>query len=220
MNTKLFLSAIILLLSLTVVAQQQNPDQDEQFATVFGNQQDALGGYVSLGFGNTIINDNNALFGQFRLAARLGHSFSIGIAGAGFSDWLYGLNHDRPDISPDGYFIEGGYGGLLLEPVFAPDFPVHLSFPVLIGAGGVAFSEETEEYDWEDFEYDSGHQILTSDAFFVIEPGVELEFNLSRYIRMGAGISYRFTNAIDIEGSREYLLNGLSGSLNLKLGIF
>lgn len=220
MNARLLLSVFVLLLSLTVVGQQNNPVQDEQFATVFGNQQADLGGYVSLGFGNTIINDNNALFGQFRLAARLGHSFSIGIAGAGFSDWLYGLNHDRPDMSPDGYFIEGGYGGILLEPVFAPNFPVHLSFPVLIGAGGVALSEETEKYDWDDFEYETGHFVLASDAFLVIEPGIELEFNLSRYVRMGAGISYRFTNAIDIEGSREYLLNGLSGSVNLKLGVF
>lgn len=128
-------------------AQQMNDGGDEPFTTVFGNQSNAVGGYISLGLGNTIINDNNAFFGQFRLAARLGHSFSIGIAGAGFSDWMYGLNHDRPGISPDGYNIEGGYGGLLLEPVFAPKFPVHLSFPILIGAGGVAFTEDRENYD-------------------------------------------------------------------------
>ena len=201
-------------------AQQMNDGGDEPFTTVFGNQSNAVGGYISLGLGNTIINDNNAFFGQFRLAARLGHSFSIGIAGAGFSDWMYGLNHDRPGISPDGYNIEGGYGGLLLEPVFAPKFPVHLSFPILIGAGGVAFTEDREGYDWEDWEYDNERIALESDAYFVVEPGVELEFNLSRFIRMGTGVSYRFTNAIDVDGKKEYLLNGLSCSVNIKLGVF
>jgi len=201
-------------------AQQMNDGGDEPFTTVFGNQSNAVGGYISLGLGNTIINDNNAFLGQFRLAARLGHSFSIGIAGAGFSDWMYGLNHDRPGISPDGYNIEGGYGGLLLEPVFAPKFPVHLSFPILIGAGGVAFTEDRENYDWEDWEYDNERIALESDAYFVVEPGVELEFNLSRFIRMGTGVSYRFTNAIDVDGKKEYLLNGLSCSVNIKLGVF
>lgn len=201
-------------------AQQMNNGEDEPFTTVFGNQSNAVGGYISLGLGNTIINDNNAFLGQFRLAARLGHSFSIGIAGAGFSDWMYGLNNDRPGVSPDGYNIEGGYGGLLLEPVFAPKFPVHISFPILIGAGGVAFTEDREAYDWEDWEYDTERFVLASDAYFVVEPGVELEFNLARFIRMGAGVSYRFTNAIDIDGKKEYLLNGLSCSVNLKLGVF
>lgn len=214
----LLFAAILMAGPLT--AQQMNTGEDEQFASIFGNQSNAVGGYISLGLGNTIINDNNAFMGQFRLAARLGHSFSIGIAGVGFSDWMYGLNHDRPGISPDGYNIEGGYGGLLLEPVFAPNFPIHLSFPILIGAGGVAFTEDREGYDWDDWEYDTERFVLNSDAYFVVEPGVELEFNLSRFVRMGTGVSYRFTNAIDVDGKREYLLNGLSCSVNLKLGVF
>jgi hypothetical protein len=209
-----------ILMAGPVNAQQINNGEEEQFFTVFGNQSNAVGGYISLGLGNTIINDNNAFMGQFRLAARLGHSFSIGIAGAGFSDWMYGLNNDRPGLSMDGYYIEGGYGGLLLEPVFAPKLPVHLSFPILIGAGGVAFTEDREGYDWEDWEYNTERFVLASDAYFVVEPGVELEFNLSGFVRMGAGVSYRFTNAIDVDGRKEYLLNGLSCSVNLKLGVF
>lgn len=204
----------------SVSAQQEVTGQDEPFRTVFGDQSNAVGGYISLGLGNTLINDNNAFMGQFRLAARLGHSLSIGLAGAGFTDWMYGLNNDRPALSPDGYYIEGGYGGLLIEPVFAPHFPVHLSFPIILGAGGVAFTEDRDGYDWDDWEHDSNRYVLESDAYFVVEPGVELEFNLSRFIRMGAGVSYRFTTAIDMDGRSEHLLNGLSGSVNLKLGVF
>ncbi|MHC1775415.1 MAG: hypothetical protein AB9834_08390 [Lentimicrobium sp.] len=217
-----FLSLMIatLLLAGPVSAQQPPANQEDQFSTFFGNQSNAVGGYISFGLGNTMINGNNAVLGQFRLAARLGHSFSVGIAGAGFSDWLYGLNHDRPGLSPDGYFIEGGYGGLLLEPVFAPQFPVHLSFPVIIGAGGVAFTGDSEGNDWNDWDYDSHRVVLASNAYFVVEPGVELEFNLARFIRMGAGVSYRFTSAFKMEGESEHLLNGLSCSVNLKLGAF
>lgn len=221
MKTGIFsLLMAAMLIAGSVSAQQNYNENEELFKTVFGDQSNEVGGYISLGLGNTMINDNNAFLGQFRMAARLGHSFSIGIAGAGFSDWMYGLNEDRPGLSPQGYFVEGGYGGLLLEPVFAPKFPVHLSFPILIGAGGVAFTQDRENYDWEDWEYDSERFVLKSDAYFVIEPGVELEFNLARYLRMGAGVSYRFTSGVTMEGGKEYLLNGLSGSIHLKLGVF
>jgi len=215
-----------MLLAGPVSAQQNNDGNDETFQTVFGNEPGAVGGYISLGLGNTIIDDNNAFTGQFRLAARLGHSLSIGFAGTGFSDRLYGLNYDRPGLTTEGYSIEGGYGGILIEPVFAPRFPVHLSFPVLIGAGGIALTEDRNNddwddwNDWDDWDYDSDNNVLESDAFLVIEPGVELEFNLARYLRMGAGVSYRFTNGITLDGRKDYLMNGLSGTVNLKFGIF
>lgn len=218
----LILTLIVTATMLTglVNAQNENTAGEENMQTVFGSNSNAVGGYLSLGLGNTMINDNNAMLGQFRLAARLGHSFSIGIAGNGFSDRIYGLNYDRPELSTDGYYIEGGYGGILLEPVFAPSFPVHLSFPVLIGAGGVAFCNDQEEFDWDDWEYDTENNVIDRAAYFVIEPGVELEFNLARYVRMGAGVSYRFTSGFKVMDEREHLLNGLTCSLNFKLGVF
>jgi len=77
-----------------------------------------------------------------------------------------------------------------------------------------------KEYNWNDWEYEDNHTVLESKAFLVVEPGVELEFILSRFVRMGAGISYRFTNSIKVAGNREYLLNGMSGAINLKFGLF
>ena len=36
------------------------------------------------------------------------------------------------------------------------------------------------------------------DAFFVIEPAVELEFNLARFFRLAATVSYRYTSDINL----------------------
>lgn len=221
MKTKLFtLFIAVLLLAEPISAQNDENAQEEPFRTILGNQSTAVGGYISFGMGNTIINDNNSFLGQFRMAARLGHGFSIGLAGSGFTDWMYGLNYDRPGISPNGYYIEGGYGGILIEPVLAPYFPVHISFPLLLGAGGVAFTEDWDDNNWNNFENDTERNVLESDAYFVAEPGVELEFNLARFVRMGAGVSYRFTSAIEVDGRKEHLLNGLNSSISIKLGIF
>ena len=216
----------VLISASTASAQQNQGLNDESFSTIFGDQTPAVGGYISLGMGNTIINDNNAMLGQFRMAVRLDHSLSIGIAGSAFSDCIYGLNYDRPDLNPDGYYMEGGYGGLLIEPVFAPRFPVHISFPMLIGAGGIAFTGDNDNYDWnswdnwDDWDNDSHRYVIKSKAFLVVEPGIELEINLARFLRLGAGVSYRFTNGIRVENQSEHLLNGLSGAVNLKFGVF
>lgn len=214
---KLFIVAFFLM-GAAGWAQTSPNGGNADFQTVFGRNSGALGGYVSLGLGNTVVNDNHALLGQMRLAVRLDHSLSLGIAGAGFTDWIYGVNEDRPDWSPDGYNIQGGYGGLFIEPVFAPRFPVHLAFPIVFGVGGVVFTEENDNWDnWDD---NANFYVLDRDVFFVIEPGVELEFNLSPFIRMGTGVNYRFTSMVEIDRRNEHLLNGASVFINVKAGIF
>jgi len=34
--------------------------------------------------------------------------------------------------------------------------------------------------------------------FFLVEPGVDLEFNVVKFFRIGVGASYRFTNGVSL----------------------
>jgi len=80
------------------------------------------------------------------------------------------------------------------------------------------FTEENDNWDnWDD---NANFYVLDRDVFFVIEPGVELEFNLSPFIRMGTGVNYRFTSMVEIDRRNEHLLNGASVFINVKAGIF
>lgn len=200
-----------------VEAQERFLDKSNEPRTILGNDPKAIGGYLSFHLGNAMLENQDALMGQIRLAARIDHSFSIGITGTLFSDYINGLNFDRPENFPDGYYVEGGYGGFFIEPVFAPHFPVHLSFPLMIGAGGVLFTEEYSDDYWE---YQSGRYSTESSPFVIVEPGVELEVNLVRYIRFTLGASYRFTNAIQMDAGREHLLNGMTINGGIKMGVF
>jgi hypothetical protein len=185
--------------------------------TLLGNNPKSFGGYLSFHMGNAMLKNNDALMGQIRLAARIDHSFSIGVTGTLFSDYLNGLNFDRPVNFPDGYYIEGGYGGFFIEPVFAPHFPVHLSFPLMVGAGGVLFTEEYSDDYWE---YQSGRYVTDGTPFIIVEPGVELEINLVRFIRLTLGASYRFTSVIIMNSGRDHLLNGVAIHGGIKMGVF
>ena len=219
---KTIVASLLLMLTLIpgVFAQESQPDGNTEFRTLIGNSPSSLGGYISFAMGNTSLNGHNALMGQMRLAARIDHSLSIGVIGTGFSDFFHGLNYDRKANIPEGYYIEGGYGGIFIEPVFAPHFPVHFSFPLMVGAGAVMLTEDTYGYDWNDWEYQSDRQIIEIAPFVIVEPGVELEINLARYVRLSAGVSYKFTNSIQLDAGKEHLMNGLSVNGGIKLGVF
>lgn len=216
----LALLAVLIISVPRLYAQQEDFEASPLARTIFGEQSSALGGYISFGVGNAALKGHNAFAGQMRLAARINHSMSIGIAGTGFTDMIGGLNYDRKETIPGGYYIEGGYGGLFLEPVFAPDLPVHLSFPMLFGAGGVALTEDRSIYDWEDWEYDNERFAIEAAPFLILEPGVEMEINMSRFLRLGLMVSYRFTTAVRLDAGREYLMNGFHAGALLKLGVF
>ena len=217
MKTTLISLLLFVFVLSGVEAQEWLSGRTNEPRTILGNNPKAFGGYLSFHLGNAMLKNQDALMGQIRLAARIDHSFSIGVSGTLFSDYMNGLNFDRLENFPDGYYVEGCYVGFFIEPVFAPHFPVHLSFPIMVGLGGVVFTEEYWDDEWE---YQSGRYSSEASPFVVFEPGVDLEINLIRFIRLTLGASYRFTNAIQMDAGREHLLNGFTFNGGIKMGVF
>lgn len=169
------------------------------------------GGYLGIDMRYTEIKGASAMEMGGRLAWIINHSFALGVGGNGF---ISGLAIE--DYSGDGYFeMAGGYGGLLLEPIFFPKKAVHLSMPVIIGAGGLAYNADT--YD-EYHPFDSYYR--NTDAFFMVNPGIELELNVMRFFRVALGGYYRWAYDVDIPGLKHDVLNGFSGGMALKFGFF
>jgi hypothetical protein len=185
-------------------AQENN---DDQISTIFSKNR-KNGGYGALYTGYTQIDSKDAFLMGARGAWIIDHSFAIGLGGCGFmNDWDF---HDwrNNDIN---YNLAGGYGGLYIEPIIAPRLPVHLSFPILVGAGGITQVED--HHDWTFSEEQS-------DAFFVLEPSVEVEFNLTRHLRLAGSLGYRFTSNIHIFGVSSNVLEGTNIGLIIKFGKF
>ncbi|PKP53695.1 MAG: hypothetical protein CVT92_02940 [Bacteroidetes bacterium HGW-Bacteroidetes-1] len=202
---------IITLLLLTHVAWGQERSQNE-YQTVFGNKKNiSHGGYGALTIGTSSIGGSQAVFTGIKGGWLIDHRLTIGIAGTGF------VNNIHIDLEPGSVNsgLSGGYGGLLIEPILAPFSPVHLSFPVIIGAGGIAY---IDRYYWENGNYDPW--VMDADAFFVVEPGVEVELNIVRFLRLAVGVSYRYTSEILMDNAAKDVLHGLSGGLSLKFGKF
>ena len=118
----------------------------------------------------------------------------------------------------DKYILAGGYGGLLIEPIIGAFKPVHISIPMLIGAGGATYMDEYGK-TYDDPFYPKPYYYY-SDAFFVFEPGVEIELNMVKFMRLAFGGYYRFTSGLDLEDTKSNMMNGFSTGITLKFGKF
>jgi hypothetical protein len=213
MKKYLILLIIILAAPIAGVAQD-NPDQ---IRTLFGNHN-SQGGYGSLHMSYSEINGIEGINMGARAAWVAGHGLALGIAGMGF------MNNYRPVSFNQQSNLAGGYGGFFIEPILFPRFPVHLAFPVLIGAGGIAYSVTNDNENIKNFT----SYVEDTDVFFLTEPGAELEFNITRFFRLSLGAYYRITSGIQLDETASLYndqvsstaLKGLSLGINLKFGKF
>lgn len=198
-----------MLISHIAIGQESNRSE---YRTVFGNNKKVShGGYGALTLGIGQVDGSQAIFTGLKGGWVIDHRLTLGIAGSGFVNNLE-LDYGPGSVSSG---LSGGYGGLLIEPILAPFSPVHFTFPIIIGAGGIAY---VDRYYWSSQSYEPW--VTDAAAFFVFEPGVELELNLVRFLRLSVGASYRMTSDIKMENAKSDALNGLMGSFSLKFGKF
>lgn len=209
-----------IVLSTVTTAQ----DIDRTPRTVFGDgRQIAHGGWGGPTTHFTRVMGREALLVGARGGWLIDHVITIGLAG-------HGLVTDVPNGTYDAYRLamgdslrrgsqfRMGYGGLLIEPIIAPMSPVHVSFPILIGAGGCGY--QTYPRIPVHSERDGSPYSDDFQAFFVVEPGVEVEINLIKLVRLGLGASYRYTTDLHLPETSKEALRGLNAGLTVKVGRF
>lgn len=207
---KLFLLLILAVTSTFAFSQEEDYNENE-IRTVFSKNK-SNGAYGAFSFGYSQIDGKDAFVSGTRAAFILDHSLAIGLGGYGF---VSDLNYDEiMNEQPVNVGLAGGYGGFFVEPILASRFPVHVSFPVLFGIGGVGL---TEDSGWWDHYYNYNPK---ADVYLVVEPSAELELNLAKFFRMSAYVSYRFTSDIEIESIDPDVLDGWNVGMTFKLGKF
>jgi hypothetical protein len=183
--------------------------ESHEIKTLFGhNRRPGFYGGFSSGF--SPIDDRPGATFSARGTWLIDRGFGLGFGGTGLIN-----NVDQVMNWPDMHYsannktLTGGYGGIVIEPILFPRMPVHLSFPVLLGAGAVS------TFDNLFYSYYS-----LDGLFLVAEPHVELELNMTRFARFAVYGSYRFTTKLQIEGVSENALSNYSVGCILKLGLF
>ncbi len=157
-------------------------------------------------------------------------SFAIG---ASMQRSIY-LDYSPSAVKP--LNLRGSFGGLKMEYTVNPGSAVHLSFPLLIGGGmaeadsasyfNSAIASDPMDMDGKfrhrrnDFRRNRGYH----NEYFIIQPGVQVEANLVKCVKLFAGANYRFSIPTYSTGNSSLLpastLQGLSLNVGVKVGLF
>lgn len=213
MKTRLLFTVLMMAgLFSTVVAQEK----DSEIQTLFGEPDHKIdhGGYGAFSVGYTQIGGQDVLTLGGRAGWLIDHHVTLGLAGNALVNSIY-LDGYWPD--ENGYYLVGGYGGFFVEPIIAPYFPIHVSFPIMIGGGGLALNDHTwHDYSWDNHDYEP----YDWDYYFVFEPGVEIELNVVKFLRLAFGASYRYASDMHMQNVPKDLMRGFNGTFTLKMGFF
>jgi hypothetical protein len=216
---RLSLFFALLFVAIFVNAQQEPTQSDNDINTVFGKGGQAkIGWFIGLDNGYTQFDKRDVWMGGLNFGMIVNHNFAIGLSGQGWTN-RNGMYYSGVTDTA-GAYLEGGYGGLHLEYTLFPKSLVHVTFPVIIGAGGATYVTDEKYPEFDENEYDYCYKTLDTDPFFVIEPGVRAEINILKFMRLNAGVSYRYTSGLDLINTPDNLMNNFTASIGLKFGKF
>lgn len=149
---------------------------------------------------NSIQGKTGALVG-FYGGALFNRNLLLGIAG--------GVNLTHPTVN---YGYIGGIG----QYIFNPGNAVHFSGQLLLGYGTTKDYEDPKSGLMDNFWNISG------EIFFITEPGINVEFNLTERLTLVTGVSYRKVKGIDSGNenvSRTRLTNQDMNGFNVNIGL-
>lgn len=197
--------AFVVLVALTVgMAAISQESQEKEYRTIFDNKDLRISG-----MGGPFM-QFTGVAGEF--AHMMGGGGAVMLNDFFFGGYGLGLTNAIPDRlnefdTDDRLYL--GHGGFWIGYTLFGTRPIHASFSSMIGWGEFGIIQEGSYYPY------------IRDNIFVLAPAVEVEVNLTRYFRIGAGATYNLFAMVD--GSHNYKSGDLSspgGFLSFKFGWF
>jgi len=152
---------------------------------------------------NSIQGDIGTLIG-FYGGAVYNRTFLLGIS--------VGVNLGHPRINY-------GYFGVIGQYIYKPENLVHFSGQLLLAQGS------TKDYVSPKSDLFDNFWNISGTVFYMMEPGVNLELNLSKRLTIVAGLSYRYVTGLNEENQNVSIthvtnkdLSGVNFNISLKFG--
>lgn len=201
---KLLLFAAVFIVTIPFGLQGQDTE------TLFSDNI-SHGGFGGLVYGATSINGEFTYLrgtrGAWVINMNNGDAVNLGLARYRTRSNFDVVNWTVQDVpQPE---METQYGGFELEYVHRTNRLFHFSLQTLVGSGRVNYE------DTGNFEFDPN-----SDSYFVLQPVINLNLNVTNWFRLSGGLSYRYAAGVDLEGTSDKDLSGISSFFALRFGWF
>ncbi|MCF8331512.1 MAG: hypothetical protein K9H84_03585 [Bacteroidales bacterium] len=198
----LILTATLIMVFFQLSAQDKDPEEP-QYLFESGNIQ--ISGFGGPGMSFSMIGDDFAVYSGGGGAVLINQKLFIGGYGEGLA-----TKHtlDESVVScPDKNALAFGYGGIWIGYIYQPLKLIHLNINTLIGWGGISLYDD--EFDVHNLEH------CDRDGVFVLLPQIEMEVNLTSWMKFTAGAGYRFTTGI----SNSIYDTDIFNQPNIRLGV-
>ena len=155
-----------------------------------------------------------ALYGGLKGAFLFDHTYAFGLSYGSFLTEVHVLG---PGTTGEvtGFNEVMMYAGFYFDYITTFNSPVQISFPTLIGGGGILLLEKMPPNPISGI---VDEKLVEGVVYFVLEPAINLEINLSKVIRIGLGGGYRFIINSDLERFSDKDLSAPSVNFNIKIG--
>lgn len=215
MKTFCIASLLIALYSTSVFSQEKEAEPQNLFSA----GTSVTGWFAGLHNSYTSLNERYTFMPGFSAGVVMNRNFMLGIAARSLS-W-YPESMQYTGIFNEAVYLEGGFGGLYAEPGFFSKNLVHITFPVIMG-GGQCLYRTVEEYPEveDEGEIDYSNKTLSRSPFFVVEPGINLELNVTGFLRLSAGYSYRIMSGLSLWNTSRTAFNYSNFNIGIKIGKF
>ena len=202
--------------------RRHKPGRHSDIKTLAGSMNHS-GGFGAISFRYSDFRDKTIVMAGLRGGWIVNRTLGIGFEGHGI---IPTAKYDDIDDSRDVVLV-GGYGGMFIELILFSNQVIHVTFPVSGGAGWLGYTEHWEN----DFTnppytaYDSTgllrrDPLIDDDTFWYVEPGANIEVNVSRNFRMCFGVSKRFTQDLALISSESSAFDKMNFFMTLKFGRF
>lgn len=199
MMKKHTLLTLFLLILTALSAQAQEEDEPQ----VLFSEIDQVSGFGGPLFQFGSINGETTFYTGGGGAVLLNRRFWLGGYGMGMTSKASFIN--PADVRFD---VDFGHGGFWLGYIFAPNKVVHLNLQTMIGWGGASYQNTRTGFDTDE------------DGVFVLTPQLEVELNLTNWMRVGVGGGYQIVSGLDLPDMKSDFLDTPMGMLSFKFGWF
>ncbi len=198
-----------LLILLVIFALNTTAQNDEEAKTLFGNGMPHLGYYLSPSCQVGQIAGFTAIVPGVGIGVVLNRNIYIGAV------YKFIVNENTPTGETDNtLYLDQRWYGVKCEYSIMPQKAIHINFPLEVGASHI-------EMDKKDAYGDRGFTLSDNDASFAyVEPGVALEINMHKYVKLNFAAGYRFVSDVKFRSLPAKELTGVNCSVSLKIGLF
>lgn len=183
----------------------------QEVKTIFRSKSLSSGGYGAVTNRFTTIRGKYANLSGFYGGWFVDKRLMIGLGAAASTN-----NLRVPDVystdPTDSRTWQYGQFGLMTEYVIGSNKPIHL---VIQAFGGAGFTLQYSRHDWH-----IDDNATDKNWFVVAEPGIQLEMNLFKWMRISPGVTYRRAFGSDGQGLKDEDVSGFTYGASLKFGKF